>query len=46
LAPKPHGSGPKPALSPRDQQRLRRLVRKQDDATLKQLKQQGGFSAV
>jgi transposase len=43
LAPKPHGGGPKPALSRRDQQRLRRLIRKQNDATLKQLKQRGGF---
>ena len=46
LAPKPHGGGPRPALSRRDQQRLRRLVRKQNDATLKQLKQQGGFSCT
>jgi transposase len=43
LAPKPHGGGPKPALSRRDQQRLLRLVRKQNDATLKQLKLRGGF---
>ena len=43
LAPKPHGGGPKPALSHRDQQRLRQLIRKQNDATLKQLKQRGGF---
>jgi transposase len=46
LAPKPHGGGPRPALSRRDQQRLRRLVQKQNDATLKQLKQQGGFSCT
>jgi transposase len=46
LAPKPHGGGPKPALSRRDQQRLRRLVRKQNDATLKQLKQQGSFDCT
>ena len=45
LAPKPHGGGPRPALSRRDQQRLRRLVQKLNYATLKQLKQQGG-SAV
>jgi len=44
LAPKPHGGGPRPSLSRRDQQRLRRLVQKQNDATLNQLKQQGGFS--
>src|SRR6516164_6184399 len=43
LAPKPHGGGPRPALSRRDQQRLLRLVRKQNDATLKQLKLRGGF---
>lgn len=43
LAPKPHGGGPKRALSRRDQQRLRRLVMKKNDATLKQLRQQGGF---
>src|SRR6516165_5964940 len=46
LAPKPHGGGPRPALSHRDQQRLRRLIRKQNDATLKQLKQRGGFSCT
>ena len=28
LTPKPHGGGPRPALSRRDQQRLRRLVKK------------------
>src|SRR5208282_1495413 len=44
LAPKPHGGGPRPSLSRRDQQRLRRLVQKQNDATLNQLKQQGSFS--
>ncbi len=26
LAPKPHGGGPNPVLSPRDQQRLRKLI--------------------
>ena len=46
LAPKPHGGGPRPALSRRDQQRLRRLVLMQNDATLNQLKQQGGFSCT
>ena len=46
LAPKPHGGGPRPALSRRDQQRLRQLVQNQNDATLKQLKQQGGFSCT
>ena len=39
LAPKPHGGGPRPALSHRDQQRLRRLIRKQNDATLTDFRQ-------
>jgi transposase len=43
LAPKPHGGGPAPALSPQDQQRLRQLIDEQNDATLDQLKQRGGF---
>ena len=46
LAPKPHGGGARPALSRRDQQRLRRLVEKHNDATLKKLKQQGNFSCT
>ena len=46
LAPKPHGGGPRLALNRRDQQRLRRLIRKQNDATLKPLKQQGGFGCT
>ena len=46
LAPRPHGGGPRLALNRRDQQRLRRLVKKQNDATLKQLKQRGGFSCT
>lgn len=46
LSPKPHGGGPRPALSRHDQQRLRRLVEKQNDATLKQLKQRGHFSCT
>ena len=46
LAPKPHGGGPRPSLSRRDQQRLRLLVQKQNDATLNHLKQQGGFSCT
>ena len=33
-------------MSRRDQQRLRRLIRNQNDATLNQLKQQGGFSCT
>ncbi len=46
LAPKPHGGGPNPALSPRDQQRLRELIEEQSDATLDQLKQQAGFTCT
>lgn len=44
LAPKPHGGGPSPALNQRDQERLLQLVREHNDATLKQLKQLGGFT--
>jgi transposase len=43
VAPKPHRGGPPPALGPGDLERLAALVRKQPDATLEQLKQQGGF---
>jgi transposase len=43
LAPKPHRGGPAPALGPGDLERLARLVDEQPDATLEQLKQQGGF---
>ena len=43
LAPKPHRGGPPPALGPGDLERLAALVREQPDATLEQLKQQGGF---
>jgi len=46
LTPKPHGGGPNPALSRRDQRRLRKLIEKQSDATLNQLKQQGGFGCT
>lgn len=44
LDPKPHGGGPPPALGPDDQQHLEGLIREQPDATLKQLKQRGGFT--
>ena len=44
LAPEPHRGGPSPALGPGDLDRLAALVREQPDATLEQLKQQGGFS--
>jgi transposase len=43
LAPQPHGGGPRLAWNRRDQQRLRRLIRKQNDATLQHLKERGGF---
>jgi transposase len=43
LAPEPHRGGPPPALGPGDLERLAALVRAQPDATLEQLKQQGGF---
>jgi transposase len=43
LDPKPHGGGPPPALGPDDLERLAGLVRDQPDATLEQLRQQGGF---
>jgi transposase len=41
--PKPHRGGPPPALGPDDLQNLAALVRQKPDATLAQLKQQGGF---
>lgn len=44
IAPKPHGGGPAPALGPDDLERLADLVRENPDATLEQLKQQGGFT--
>lgn len=43
LDPKPHRGGPPPALGPEDLERLAALVRDQPDATLEQLRQQGGF---
>lgn len=44
LAPKPHGGGPTSALTSQDEQRLGQLIDKQKDATLDQLREQGGFS--
>jgi transposase len=44
LEPKPHGGGPPPVLGPDDQQRLAELIHTDPDATLKQLKQRGGFT--
>lgn len=43
LAPKAHGGGPRRALSPADRVQLRQLVTDHPDATLKDLKRQGGF---
>ncbi len=43
LAPEPHGGGPTPVLSADDRQRLEGLVREQNDDTLEQLRQRGGF---
>jgi transposase len=44
LDPEPHGGGTPSALGPDDLERLAELVREQPDATLKQLKQRGGFT--
>ena len=44
LDPEPHGGGTPPALGADDLERLAELVRKQPDATLKQLKELGGFT--
>jgi len=44
LEPKPHGGGRTPALGPSDRERLAQLIQEQPDATLKQLKQRGGFT--
>src|SRR5437870_4984799 len=44
LTPKSHGGGPPQALGPDDRQRLAALIQEQPDATLKQLKQRGGFT--
>jgi transposase len=43
LDPKPHGGCPSPSLGPDDMQRLAELIGKQPDATLKQLRERGGF---
>jgi transposase len=44
VEPKPHGGGPTPVLGPDDHRRLAELIEAQPDATLKQLKQRGGFT--
>jgi len=46
LAPKPHGGGRQPALDSRQRVQLARLISKQPDATLKELKQRGGFTCT
>jgi transposase len=43
LAPEPQGGGPAPGLGADDVQRLKGLIDEQLDATLEQLKRQGGF---
>src|SRR3954447_16797144 len=44
VVPKPHGGGPTPVLGPDDHRRLAKLIGEQPDATLKQLKERGGFT--
>jgi transposase len=44
VEPKPHGGGPTPVLGRDDHRRLAELIDEQPDATLKQLKQRGGFT--
>jgi transposase len=46
LAPKPHGGGRQPALDFPKRVRLARLISEQPDATLKELKQRGGFTCT
>src|SRR3954453_21958470 len=43
LDPKPHGGCPPPSLGPDDLRCLAELIRAQPDATLEQLREQGGF---
>ena len=43
LDPKPHGGCPPPVLGPDELQCLAELIREQPDATLKQLRERGGF---
>ena len=44
LEPKPHGGGPTPALDEDDHRRLDELIGEKPDATLDELKRQGGFT--
>jgi transposase len=46
LAPKAHGGGRQPALGFPQRVRLARLISEQPDATLKQLKERGGFTCT
>jgi transposase len=46
IEPKPHGGGPPPAFGPEQQEQLAKLIRDDPDATLKQLKQRGGFTCT
>ena len=46
LAPKPHGGGPRPALGFPEQVRLAVRIAEHPDATLKQLKEWGGFACT
>jgi transposase len=46
LAPKPHAGGRQLALDFRQRVRLARLISEQPDATLKELKQRGGFTCT
>lgn len=46
LAPKAHGGGPRPALGMPERVRLADLIAEHPDATLKQLKERGGFACT
>ena len=46
LAPKPHGGGPRPALGFPERVRLAVRIAEHPDATLKQLKEWGGFACT
>ena len=46
LAPKAHGGGPRPALGFPERVRLAMLIVETPDATLKQLKERGGFACT
>lgn len=46
LAPKPHGGGPRPVLGFPEQVRLAMRIAEHPDATLKQLKEWGGFACT